>query len=190
MSTPELPPEHQDTPGQKLTLRRSKVARHVRKQFPRGTRVEATAIFSEPGTGRLGTVIHHIPGSSADGGRLAVLWDEPNPFGGGQWISRAMWAGGLLVVDPATGRGIVRPRYRRTLQEGEEQVSKPLSRRMVAALSRAYNSNDGIVLTTTATHIALQRRGYVEGIHITEAGREALKGVYLTKGASSQEGAQ
>lgn len=104
-----LPPEHVDTPAQKLTLRRSKVARWVRKTFPRGTRVEATAIFSEPGNGRFGTVVSHIPGQSADGGRLVVLWDEPSPFGGGPWISRAVWAGGLLVVDPETGRGIVRP---------------------------------------------------------------------------------
>lgn len=103
-----LPPEHVDTPQQKRTLRSNKAAARVRAMFPRGTRVEATAGFDQPGNGRIGTVVSHVPGGSADGGRLTVLWDDPDPITGGQWISRAMWAGGLLVVDPATGRGTVR----------------------------------------------------------------------------------
>lgn len=107
--TTELPPAHVDTPQQARTLKSSKVAAHVRAMFPRGTRVESTRSFDEPGNGQLGTVVAHIPGGSADGGRLTVLWDDPRPFGGGPWVSRSMWAGGLLVVDPATGRGTVRP---------------------------------------------------------------------------------
>lgn len=102
-------PDHADTPQQQRVLRSSKVAAHVRRMFPRGTRVEATRSFDEPGNGRIGTVIAHIPGSSADGGTLKVLWDDPSPFGGGTWISPTMWAGGLLVVDPAIGKGVVRP---------------------------------------------------------------------------------
>ena len=105
----ELPPAHADTPQQKRTLRSNKVAGHVRRMFPRGTRVEATRSFDEMGTGQIGTVVAHIPGGSADGGRLKVLWDAPSPFGGGPWVSPAMWAGGLLVVDLVTGRGAVRP---------------------------------------------------------------------------------
>lgn len=102
-------PPHRDTPQQKAILRSSKVARHVRKQFPRGTRVEATRAWDEPGNGRLGTVVAHIPGSSNDGGRLHVLWDDPHPITGGVHFSRNLWAGALLVVDPQTGRGTVRP---------------------------------------------------------------------------------
>lgn len=107
-TTPNLPADHSDLPQDKRALKSNKTAAWVRKTFPRGTRVEATRSFDEPGNGRIGTVIKHVPGMSADGGVLAVLWDDPNPFGGGQWVSPRMWAGGLLVVDPATGRGIVR----------------------------------------------------------------------------------
>lgn len=123
-TTPELPPDHVDLPQDKRALKSNKSAAHVRKMFPRGTRVEATAIFSEPGNGRIGTVINHVPSMTADGGRLAVLWDDPNPFGSGPWISRAMWAGGLLVVDPETGRGIVRegmPEFARRQRNGGRQ---------------------------------------------------------------------
>lgn len=103
-----LPPPHIDTPQQKHILRSSRTAARVRRMFPRGTRVEATAAADRPGNGRIGTVAAHIPGSSADGGRLTVLWDDPNPFGGGPWLSTGMWAGALLVVDLATGRGVTR----------------------------------------------------------------------------------
>lgn len=108
MST-ELPPAHVDTPQQARTLKSSRVAAHVRAMFPRGTRVEATRSFNEPGNGRLGTIVAHVPGSSADGGRLTVLWDDPNPFRPGPHVTRGVWAGGLLVVNPETGRGTVRP---------------------------------------------------------------------------------
>ena len=104
----ELPPAHVDQPQDKRALKSNKTAAWVRKTFPRGTRVEATCSFDEAGNGRIGTVVKHIPGFSNDGGHLAVLWDDPNPFGGGQWISPRMWPGGLLVVDPSTGRGTVR----------------------------------------------------------------------------------
>ena len=103
---PELPADHRDQPQDKRALKANKSAAWVRKTFPRGTRVEATRSWDEPGNGRVGTVIFHVPSMTADGGRVAVLWDEPNPFG--DRISRAMWAGGLLVVDPSTGRGTVR----------------------------------------------------------------------------------
>lgn len=107
-TTPDLPPAHVDTEQHKRCLKSNQAARTVRAMFPRGTRVEATKIFSEPGNGRLGTVVNHVPSMTADGGRLSVLWDDPNPFGGGVWISPAVWAGGLLVIDPATGKGTVR----------------------------------------------------------------------------------
>jgi len=107
---PDLPPDRPDQPQDKIALRRNKTAAWVRKTFPRGTRVEATAAFDQPGNGIIGTVIRHVPSMTADGGRLAVLWDGPNPHTGkSPWISDRMWAGGLLVVDPETGRGIVRP---------------------------------------------------------------------------------
>jgi len=105
---PDLPPAHTDLPQDKRALKANKSAAWVRKTFPRGTRVEATRSWDEAGNGCIGTVIFHVPSMTADGGRVAVLWDDPNPFGGGRWISRAMWAGGLLIVDPATGRGTVR----------------------------------------------------------------------------------
>ena len=105
---PPLPPEHVDTPQQKRTLRSNKTAAWVRKTFPRGTRVEATRAFDEPGNGRFGTVVSHVPGQSNDGGRLTVLWDEPSPFRSGPNVTRGIWPGGVLVVDPVTGKGIVR----------------------------------------------------------------------------------
>lgn len=49
-----------------------------------------------------------------------------------------------------------------------------LSARMRSALADAVR-RDGIVLTTTRTHIALQRKGFVEGLHVTDAGRAALE---------------
>lgn len=108
-TTPDLPPGREDTPQQKLALKQNKSAALVRKMFPRGTRVEATKMWDQPGNGCFGTVIHHVPSMTADGGRLAVLWDGPNPITGKTpWISDRVWAGGLLVVDPVTGRGTVR----------------------------------------------------------------------------------
>ena len=116
-------PPHQDTPQQKATLRSNKAAGHVRKMFPRGTRVEATRSFDEPGDGRLGTIVAHIPGGSADGGRLTVLWDDPNPFGGGPWVGRNVWAGALLAVDPQTGRGVVRPGLQDVIKKNNRKES-------------------------------------------------------------------
>lgn len=105
----ELPPQRADLPQDKRALRQNKTAAKVRKMFPRGTRVESTVAFSEPGLEIFGTVAGHIPGMSEDGGRLIVLWDKENPFGGGPHVTNRAWAGGLLIVDPETGRGIVRP---------------------------------------------------------------------------------
>lgn len=108
-TTPDLPAAHVDTPQQKTALRHNKSAALVRRMFPRGTRVEATKFFDQPGNGVLGTVVSHVPSMTADGGRLTVLWDDASPITGQRpWISDRVWAGGLLVVDPATGRGVVR----------------------------------------------------------------------------------
>jgi hypothetical protein len=48
-----------------------------------------------------------------------------------------------------------------------------LSARIKAALVDAVR-RDGIVLTTTRTHIALERKGFVKGLYVTDAGRAAL----------------
>lgn len=94
---PELPPPHADTPQQKSTLRSVRAAKIVRKRFPRGTRVEATAGPGEPGNGHFGTVAAHIPHTNAQGGVLNVVWDDPNPITGKVTISR-MSASTLRVV--------------------------------------------------------------------------------------------
>jgi hypothetical protein len=101
----ELPPAHPDTPQQKATLRSSEAARRTRARFPRGTRVEATRAVTEPGTGTFGTVVAHIPVGNAMGGHLRVVWDVRHP---GSVPVATMNPTSLLVVDPDTGRGVVR----------------------------------------------------------------------------------
>lgn len=103
----ELPPAHVDTAQQRRILRSNPTAARVRAMFPRGTRVEATRSAELPGNGRFGTIIDHIPGSSADGGRLTVLWDV-DPFTGGPRIGRGIWAGALLIVRPGSDQGDIR----------------------------------------------------------------------------------
>lgn len=104
--TTELPPAHVDTPQQKATLRSNRAARGTRARFPRGTRVEASRSATEPGNGILGTVVAHIPVGNAMGGHIKVVWDVRQP--GAVRVS-TMNPTSLLVVDPETGRGIVRP---------------------------------------------------------------------------------
>jgi hypothetical protein len=105
MTSSGLPPAHADTPQQKSTLRSCRAARNTRTRFPRGTRVEATRACTEPGNGIFGTIVAHIPIGNAMGGHLKVLWD--NPRLGAQPVA-TMNPTSLLVVDPATGKGVVR----------------------------------------------------------------------------------
>ena len=52
--------------------------------------------------------------------------------------------------------------------------AQALTPAMRSALRQAANHADGYVYTTTRTHRALVRRGLVEGITITDAGRAAV----------------
>jgi hypothetical protein len=67
-----------DTAQQKAVLRRSAVARKVRKLFGPGTRVVVTpGAGVEPRPGAMtGTVKRHVPGVNAQGGYLVVVWDN------------------------------------------------------------------------------------------------------------------
>lgn len=65
-----------DTPQQRATLRRSAVARRVRRDYPQGQRVESVPGPGMSGNGVFGTVHRHVPQSNAQGGHLVVDWDN------------------------------------------------------------------------------------------------------------------
>lgn len=81
---PALPAPKPDTPQQKAVLRTHKPSQKARKMFPYGTRVEGAP-------GRFGTVVRHVPSTSALGGHLVVVWDN-----------------GSTGNHPALGQGITR----------------------------------------------------------------------------------
>lgn len=67
-----------DNAGQARILRSKagRAARFVRRKFPEGTRVVSRV-------GSTGTVLRHVPATTALGGYLIVQWDEEfRPFGG------------------------------------------------------------------------------------------------------------
>jgi hypothetical protein len=59
-----------DTPQQRTILRQRRNAQRVRRDFPAKTRIRNTI------SGWEGIVERHVPGVSADGGTLVVLWDN------------------------------------------------------------------------------------------------------------------
>jgi hypothetical protein len=63
-----------DTRQQRAILRQNATARKVRRDFPKGTRVEG--FTGERGTGAFGTVERHVPHTNAQGGVLIVAWDN------------------------------------------------------------------------------------------------------------------
>lgn len=54
-------------------------------------------------------------------------------------------------------------------------MTTKLTQAQASALFWARDRENGVVLTNTRTHSVLRRLGYVEGVIITEAGREALR---------------